>query len=293
MQTHSCKLLMGNVDIMYMYAYTVRVGASLNEIISSLPDDGGLFWSGVAPSVWRTHLGSRAWTRRCGVGARRGNSADYPLIWNRIALQWIYSPNRCNLVYFSEGIFPCQASRSRITHVCQERWHYCHVSGALTLNTELQTLAVLSRWSWARVGTSFQTVRPRRTKRGERLTRGNTWLSAGDVKKLNRCVLGTSVAFVLTSLHSCTSTLTKAQQSNPGLMLPAVLRTSYQCKCVFILGESEDSWSTASSPKNYPSYEEGETVPSSSASASRPLSSHLSGAVCEHSVHLPGFSWRL
>lgn len=181
----------------------------------------------------------------------------------------------------------------RHDHVWHEQWHYCHVSGALTLNTKLQTLVVLSRWSWAREGTSFQTARPRRTKRGERLTRGNTWLSAGDVKKLNRCVLGTSVAFVLTSFHSCTSTLlTKAQQSDPGLtLLPAVLPTSYQC--IFILGESEDSWSAASSPKNYPSYEEGATVQCSSASASRPLSSHLSGAVCEHSVRLPGFSWRL
>lgn len=282
--------LMGNVDMFPLHTYTVRVSASLNEIISSLPDDGGLLWSGVASSVWWTHLGSGAWTRRCGVGARRGNSADYPLTRNRIALQWIYSPHRCNLIYFSEGSFHCHASRSCITHACHEQWHYCHVSGALTLNTKLQTLVVLSRWSWAREGTSFQTARPRRTKRGERLTRGNTWLSAGDVKKLNRCVLGTSEAFVLTSF-SCTSTfLRKAQQWNPGLtLLPAVLHTSYQCKCIFILGESEDSWSAASSPKNYPSYEEGETV-----QCLLLLPLHvLSGAVCEHSVRLPGFSWRL
>lgn len=104
-----------NNVVMYMYACTVHVGASLNEIISSLPDDGGLFWSGVASSVWWTHPGSRAWTRRCGVGARRGNSADYPLIRNRIALQWTYSPNRCNLVHFSEGSFHCHASRSCLT----------------------------------------------------------------------------------------------------------------------------------------------------------------------------------
>lgn len=139
-------------------------------------------------------------------------------------------------------------------------WAMTLLSCSWSCNTK-QALAVLSRWSWAREGTSFQTVWPRRTKRGERLTRGNTWLSAGDVKKLNRCVLGTSVAFVLTSFHSCTSTLTKAQQSNPGrALLPAVLPTSNPCKCIFILGESEDSWSAASSPKNYPSYEEGETV---------------------------------
>lgn len=276
-----------------MYAYTLRVGASLDEISSSLPDDGGLFWSGVASSVWWAHLGSRAWTRRCGVGARRGNSADYPLIRNRIALQWIYPPSRCNLVYFSEGSFHCYASRSCITHVCHVQWHYCHASGALTLNTKLQTLVVLSRWSWAREGTSFQTVWPRRTKRGERLTRGNTWLSAGDVKKLNRCVFRNVSGFradVIPQLHkhasesSAVKPWTSVAPCCPPHLLSMQMHLYFRWIRRFLVGcikskELPVVWRRSDGAV--------------SSSASRPLSSHLSGAVCERSVHLPGFSWRL
>lgn len=55
------------------------------------------------------------------------------------------------------------------------------------------------------------------------------------------------------------------QQSNAGLtLLTAVcdhfLPTSNQSSCIFFLGESEDSRSATSSPKNYTSHEEGETV---------------------------------
>lgn len=55
-------------------------------------------------------------------------------------------------------------------------------------DNQTQTGVVACRWSWAREAMSCQRIWHKRMKKEEPWIRGSIWLSAGGVKKLNRCV---------------------------------------------------------------------------------------------------------
>lgn len=50
-------------------------------------------------------------------------------------------------------------------------------------------LLYLFRWSWVQEAPSCLRAQHKKMKKKELLTKGNMWLWAGNVKKLNRCVL--------------------------------------------------------------------------------------------------------